>query len=160
MKPFDQPFPGGEPMERAYQNLPKAEPSAELDQAILRYAKASTKPGRGAWVWPVSMAAAIIVSVGIFSQMTHILPSGSYPRSPIVESEPREPRSVVASGEFDQSSAMQSQTIVVEVPGRSADEWINHLQDLAEQDNAVEFFQRLVRSTTGSTRITASRKVA
>jgi hypothetical protein len=144
MTQIDKSITDGDSVQQAYNKLPGMEPSAQTDRSILKYATASTHPRRGVWVWPTSMAAAILVSLGIFSQMTHILPSGSYPRLPIEEPQPRVQRPVVPSGEFDQSAAMQPQTIVVEVAGRSREAWIEHLQGLLESDETGRFAQDLM----------------
>lgn len=140
-QPSDNNFPGGDPVRQAYNGLAPIEPTTDMNQAVLKYARASTRPSRRQWVWPASLAAGILVTLGIVSQMAQIVPSGPYPRSPVVEVAPRVPRAVAASGEFDQSQVMQTQTIEVTVPGRSADTWLEHLQKLAEQGKPQEFAQ-------------------
>jgi hypothetical protein len=142
-EPSEGNFPGGDTVRQAYNGLSPIEPTTEMDQVILKYARASTRASRNRWVWPASLAAGILVTLGIVSQMAQIVPSGSYPRSPVLETVTREPRAAAASGEFNQSQVMQSQTIEVKVPGRSVDAWLEQLQNLAEQGKSKEFVQAL-----------------
>ena len=51
-----------------YDQFKDDEPSAALDDAILSYARASTKK-QGRWIWPVSMAAGLLLTVGFFAKM-------------------------------------------------------------------------------------------
>ncbi len=57
---------------RHYQQVGDAQqPSPDLDDAILSYARSSTRrPER--WIWPVSVAAALLLTVGLFARMSHL----------------------------------------------------------------------------------------
>lgn len=57
---------------RHYQQLNDSEqPSPELDDAIVSYARASTRKSER-WVWPVSVAAALLLTVGLFAHMSQL----------------------------------------------------------------------------------------
>jgi len=132
------------PVQQAYEALPPVDPSPAMDRAILRYARASTRPSRRIWAWPASLAAALLVTLGIVSQMTQVLPSGSYPRSPVVESSRRVPRPVAASGGLDRAPSLYGQVIEVNVAARSVEEWLRLLDQLAANNQTDEFRQALI----------------
>ncbi len=56
-----------------YHQIDDSGPSVELDDAILNYARASTRrPER--WIWPVSIAASLLLTVGFLARMGSLPP--------------------------------------------------------------------------------------
>lgn len=92
-----------------YHQIDDSGPSAELDAAILNYARASTRrPDR--WIWPVSIAASLLLTVGFLARM------GSLP-PPEMADVPA--ASIAAPLESDRSTAQLSSNdsiIVLEEP--------------------------------------------
>lgn len=63
----------------AYRQLPAIEPSARVDRAILSAAaEACGEDSRGTrkpwWIWPMSMAAGLALTVGVFYQIANLVP--------------------------------------------------------------------------------------
>ena len=53
------------------------EPRPEVDHAVLEYARRHVAPqhrASPAWVWPLSLAAAVVVCVGVFFQIARLMP--------------------------------------------------------------------------------------
>jgi hypothetical protein len=54
-----------------YRQLPRAEPPAALDAAVLAGARAAVRPRRPAWLAPVAAAAAMVLAIGVGWQLRH-----------------------------------------------------------------------------------------
>ena len=56
---------------RRYRELPREEPPAALDAAILSHARRATMRPRSRWAGPVSIAAVLVLALGITLRMQH-----------------------------------------------------------------------------------------
>ena len=70
---LDEYLRGDSPLSRAYRETGREEPPAHLDAAILAQAKAAAAPRRGSkprWLMPLSLAATVVLSIGVVLLMS------------------------------------------------------------------------------------------
>ena len=70
---LDEYLRGDSPLSRAYRETGREEPPAHLDAAILAQAKAAAAPRRGSkprWFMPLSLAATVVLSIGVVLLMS------------------------------------------------------------------------------------------
>ena len=64
-------------VDRAYQQLPEVAPPDAIDEALARQARASRVSS--GWIWPISIAASMVLCVGLFLQMGRLLTPSPLP---------------------------------------------------------------------------------
>lgn len=107
-----------------YRRLPRSEPAAALDAAVLAGARAAARPRRPAWMAPLAAAAALALAVGVGWQIGHqpLREAGPATQPPAAAAAtPAEPDSTADQGANAAMASARSPSKVAAMPAAQTD---------------------------------------
>ncbi len=161
---LDEYLRGDSALARAYRETGREEPPAHLDAAILAQARAATAPRRGSkprWLMPLSLAATVVLSIGVVLLMSKqgVAPESMEPPPSVVpapavtEKAPvAMPKAVVTPKEMPAVTPKETPRFepreVAIPPKKSPEAWLAEIEALrkagkhAEADAELEKFRQ------------------
>ncbi len=152
-KRLDEYLRGDSPLTRAYRDLGREEPSSSLDARILAQArgeKAAPRGGKPRWLMPLSLAATVVLSVGIVLLMTRQgvtpLPTETAPavEAPAPSATPA-PAPKVAPKE---TPRFEARDVAIPLKQKTPEQWLADIEELrklglnAEADEQLAEFRK------------------
>ncbi|TAM45071.1 MAG: hypothetical protein EPN55_09460 [Gammaproteobacteria bacterium] len=152
-KRLDEYLRGDSPLTRAYRETGREEPSASLDARLLAEARGGNTAPRGGkprWLMPLSLAATVVLSVGIVLFMTR---QGATPlppeAAPVVETPaPSAKPTPVPKIAPKETPRFEARDVTVQPKQKTPEQWLADIEELrklglhAEADEKMAEFRK------------------
>lgn len=150
---LDEYLRGNSPLTRAYRELDREEPPASLDARILAQARgerAAPRGGKPRWLMPLSLAATIVLSVGIVLFMTR-QGATPVPMETAPAAKPSTPSTAPAPAPKvtpKEAPRFEARDVAVSPKQKSPEQWLTDIEELrklgldAEADAQLAEFRK------------------